>query len=464
MNALRPPIANFDSASAMLRATARYLHGSDFPLLGAMPRAATPLLMLAASTVNKLPRAVQEQVYIWSGWSEAVAARKIHRARSADIAQWAVDQYPKRRYPAVAIGSSNGAAVHLWAALGIPWLPQTFLTPVARSGVHPDDPRADIAWARKPARIFIDKNRDVQLHHMHDPNQDRLMIHRFTYFRHKRRVLGEAYEGFLRQALAPGGTLILVEDALTWPTTRLSDRYLFQFGALGGAQPEEFLHGGPRVAAYLERQGSPVRHWSPPPPDGERPEAEWGFEAALRADVERFAAEHKLRVRRLVFRGPEQLSPLVADFHRHWYRRRGLPDRRLLVESFVLLEPYWTVRTGSIPFWMVFNKDPSARSLRAYLDRSDFEEIYLMLFSHGVDSIGLLSIEQWLEVLAGARRRALIGVDPRAFPRDFAVFARYNADLQRKIRCRHALPPPLPLSELEDFLETHRERYGVQWL
>jgi hypothetical protein len=94
--------------------------------------------------------------------------------------------YPPKAYPAVAIGSSNGAAVHLWAALGIPWLPQTLLIPVARSGCSLDEPVEDAQWAQDPARLLLDANPDIQLHHMNDPVQDRLMIQRMTYFRVKR--------------------------------------------------------------------------------------------------------------------------------------------------------------------------------------------------------------------------------------------------------------------------------------
>jgi hypothetical protein len=49
---------------------------------------------------------------------------------------------------------------------------------------------------------------------------------------------------------------------------------------------------------------------------------------------------------------------LVADLHRHWHRERGLPGRRLLVEPFILIKPWWALRTGSVPFWMTFNTGP----------------------------------------------------------------------------------------------------------
>src|SRR6266851_6835286 len=148
------------------------------------------------------------------------------------------------------VGSSNGAAVHLWAALGIPWLPQTFLVPVARSGVPPDEPLEELRWAEPHAATVLARNPDLDLHHMQDPVQDRLMVQHMSYFRLKRLTLGAAYESFLRESLEPGGTIIVMECGLSWPTMRRGPRHVFQFGALGGATADEMMRGGPRVEAY----------------------------------------------------------------------------------------------------------------------------------------------------------------------------------------------------------------------
>jgi hypothetical protein len=457
-------LADFDSATAMLRALARYLHGRDFPLLGAMPRWAAPAMKLAAGAVNRLPPRLQEQVYIWSGWYEAISPKRLDQVNLEDVAEWVVRLYPERRYPVVAVGSANGAAVHLWAALGIPWLPQTFLVPVARSGIHPDEPQQEMRWAKPWAERVLQRNPTVQLHHMHDPVQDRLMIQRMSYFRFKRLTLGAAYERFLRQRLVPGGTIVLMECHLQWPVTQCGERYLFQFGALGGASLEELQHGGERVSDYLQRYRSHRRRWEPPPPDRMAPEAEWGFEPALREDLERFARRHDYRLQRIIIKEPEQMSPLVADFYRWWNQKRRIPDNRLLGESFIVMEPYWTVRTGSVPFWMVFNKEPSLKALESYLTRTSFDDIFLMLFSHGVESVGLPSIDRWRMPLRQARRKgALVGVDERAFPRDFAVFVRYYFALRRMVRSRHPLPPPVTLKEFSEFFE-QAASYGIQWV
>src|SRR2546426_1021767 len=114
--------------------------------------------------------------------------------------------------------------------------------------------------------------------------------------------------------------------------TRRGDRYVFQFGALGGSNPEEMMHGGERVETYLRRHKSDRIRWEPPPPDGTSPEAEWGFAPALREDIERFARVHDYRVQRVVFEQPEAMSPLVADLYRWWYERLGVADNRLVVD------------------------------------------------------------------------------------------------------------------------------------
>lgn len=458
-------VAGFDSTSGMLRALGRYLHGRDYPVLGMMPDFILPFLPPLGAALNGLPRGLRETLYIWAGWLEAIQPHKLGEVRAEDVSRWMVSEFPLRPYPAAMIGSSNGAAVHLCAALGIPWLPQTFLIPVRRSGVHPDEPRQDLEWGKQPGRRLLEANPELQLHHMHDPNQDRLMVQRMTYFRVKRRRLGKTFERFLEVTLPTGSTLFLLECHFDWPTTRVADRHFFQFGAEGGASPEEYHHGSDRVEDYLERYGSHRRRWEPPEPDADRPEAEWGFEPALREDVERFAQRRGYRLRRIVFEDPEDLSALVADLYRWWYGQRRLHPNRLLVESFIEMEPYWALRTGSAPFWMVFNKQPSAERLEHYLNEADsYDYIDMMLFSHGVDSVGLAPIERWRSILRRARKQGrFLGVDEQAFPRDFAAFERYQREL-KKIPARYPIPGPLAISQLDSFLQQAGDRYPVQWL
>jgi hypothetical protein len=456
-----PPrqLANFDSAAAFVRATSRFLNGKDFPAVGL-----SPALQYLVPAANALPRGARELLYALGGIGEAWPISQIQHASAASIAQWAAGQYPQRHHPAVMVGSSSGALTHLCAALGTPWLPQTAFMAASQIDVHPDDARAGLEAGMEPGKRFLANNTDVQLHHMHDPNQDRLMLHYMTYFRIKRLVLGDAYESFLQRALPPGGVLIQVECTRTWPVTRIGDRHVFQFGALGGATEEEFLHGSPRVTDYLQRYGSPRTAWDPPRPNEDAPEAEWGFEPRLARDIARFAERRRLRVVRLVFDEPEDLSPFIADLYRWWYARRRIHSNRLIVGSFMLIEPWWTLRTGSVPFWMKFNMEPSAEALERYLDSSDpFDYIHLALFSHGVECVGLAPIERWRRILSRARiEGAFAGVDESRYPLDFAVMGRYRRAI-RAIPSRYPMPAPMTLAELARFVGEHGHDHAVRF-
>ena len=114
---------------------------------------------------------------------------------------------------------------------------------------------------------------------------------------------------------------------------------------------------------------------------------------------------------------------------------------------------------------MLFNKEPSAEALEAYLQNGNrFDEIRLMLFSHGVDSIGLVPIDEWRRIMrSGAKRSSFLGVDEDAYPRDFAVFVRYHEDLVGKIQARYPMPPALSLDELDEFLGQTNGRHRVEW-
>lgn len=452
-------IADFDSASAMVRALGRFLHGSDFPALG-QNMALYPLAVAA----NWLPHALRQRVYALGGWIEAVPPSQLGSFRADTISRWVVDAYPRQRYPAVMIGSSNGALTHLCAALGIPWLPQTFLLPVHHTDIDPDEPWQDLRKGAEWAPKLLQANPELQLHHMHDANQDRLMIQHMTYFRVKRRQLGRVYEQFLEDRLEPGGTIFLVDCRLDWPVTRVSRRHVFQHGGYGGAEPEEYLHGGPRVAEQLAKVGVKQRHWVSPEPDDRAPESEWGYASEIEEDIERFARKNGCRLVRITFYRPEHASPMVADLYRWWYDQLGVGGERLLVSSFILMDPWWTLRLGAVPFWCVFPVESSASALETYLDdRPPFERIDMMLFSHGVESIGLAPIERWRGLLdRGRKPGSFLGVDENAFPADFATFPRYSTAL-RRLSPRLPMPEPLTLDALDRFLVQHAGRHEIGW-
>lgn len=442
----------------MASATARFLRGRDFPILGKSYGAALRPLLVG---INHLPEGARRWLYRAGSGREGLPAEVVATADSEELAR-SVLRYPQGQYPGALIGSTPGAAVHLAAALGMPLLPQTVLVPLAHDDVGLDDPKAEIEQTRPVAEALLAANPDLAVHHMSDPANDRLTLARFSYFRIKRRRLGPVYERFLTDNVAPGGVLLLVESGHTWPTTEISERYYFQFGGVGGMEADEYRRGGDRVAAFLAAQGAGRSRWDPPEPDAERPEAEWGFDDALRGDVERFADQHGLRVVRVRFDHADALSPLVAELYRWWYRRLGWPDDDLFVESFVLIDPHWVLRAGAVPYWVTFNADAGVRHLEKYLSSAPpYRHIGATLVSNGTRTVGLAGPERWDPILARGRGGgSLSGVDRRRFPTDLAVFARYRDGLRAR-RPRREIPPPMSMSDFEAFLGHHGREWGV---
>lgn len=453
-------VAKFDSGWGMLQALANCLTGKGFPGLGALP-GAKPIELV----VGRLDTRLGQRVYALTGWTETVSPEEVDSIRAEDISRGVVNFYPDEDSNAVFIGSANGAMIHLAAALRAPWLPQTFLVPLKKPEIDPDELAADMEWGREPGRTLLDNNPELILHHAHDPDHDRLMVRRMAYFRIKRRALGATYTRFLQEKLRSGATVYVVDCGLKWPTTKVGERHYFQTGGAGGVPPEEYLNGSERVAQFLERHGSRVRRWDPPAVDGESPEAEWGFQQELGDEVVALARSVGGRVIRISFREPEDLSPLVADFYRWWYRLRGIESNHLLAESFAFLDPYWTLRTGAVPFWLVFSGRFSAKRLSRYLAGTrPYDYIYMMLLSNGINPIEGVSIDDWRAILRHATIRGeFIGVDEERFPFDFASFLRYNSELQVRITFRCEVPAPASLEELDAFLNEQGTNYEVQF-
>ncbi|GGR13286.1 hypothetical protein GCM10010168_33830 [Actinoplanes ianthinogenes] len=433
-------IAGFDSASAMVVALARFLRGQDTPPLG---KPAHRALRPVAAAVARMPEPVRQTVYSVFSGAEGVRPARIAELDVERVFGAIAGAYPRRRYPVVVIGSSGGALVHLCAAIGAPWLPQTVLLPVRQRGLSPDAPEVAMHAFDEAARGLLDRNPDLVLHHMHDPNQDQLTLRRMGYFRVKKTRLGPGYRRFLESCLEPGGTIVLAICGQRWPVSVLGDRHLFQLGAVGGLQPGDYHRRFPGC----------------PAPDRDAPEAEWGFEPALEHDIRLFADESGFQVRALRYERPEDLSAPTADLYRWWNEQRGLPANRLIVDSFMLLDPWWTLRTGSVPYWTVFPVQDSLTGLHRYLDATGpWDHLLLGAFCHGVRSAGYVTADQWCEVLRRARLHgAFAGVDPRRYPSDPLTFWDFNRTL-REIPARHAMPDPLPLDAVAPLIDLEWSR------
>lgn len=434
-------LAAFDSAPVMAMALAACLAGRDLPALG---QPAWQRFLVARS--NLVPRPLRTTIFSRAGAMEAASMRKVEAIDGDAVAAWFASLPPRRTYQTIVFGSSGGAMVHLAALAGAPWLPQTFLVPIARERAgDPDDGPDALRLGRGLGQKVLARNPGLDLHQLHDPNQDRLMTRHMLYFRLKYRALPDAYRRFVMEHLEEGGTILVNDCRKRWPVTRIGEHHVFQHGEIGGATIDEFLHGGPRVAALMRRLKRKRSSWSSPVADDTAADAEWGFIPGPLSELAELAARRRGRLVRIAYDEPEGLSAPVADLYRRRLQAQGHEQPALLAESFVLLDPFRALRHGLVPYWMAFNMEPSRAGLRDYLaSRPAVNQVLLTLFAHGVPSVGLPSIDAWQAVRdMGRLPGRWMGVTPSAYPADFAVFARFNAAFAGLPEAQQPAPEPL---------------------
>jgi hypothetical protein len=448
-------LAGFDSGTTMLASLKHSLRAE--PFAGVLPVRYVPARLL--QSVNVLPNDVRQWIYRAAGAEDALHRKLLDQVNMEHIAEQIVEGFPDRRFPAIAIGSANGALVHLCAALGIPWLPQTLLITAKRS-VHPDDVAADAEWGRESLDGFLANNPGVVVHQMHDPVQDRLMVSKVGYLRVKYLVLPPAYRAFIRDRLEPGGTLIISDCSFSWPVTKVSERHFFQVGGYGTTTPEEYLHGSDRVRQFLQEQGAGIEKWDAPPTDSERPEAEWGFVESLADDI----ATLGVPTYRIGYRSPESLSAFVADCHRWWFSRRGHEPDSLLVSCFANIDPHTALQARSVPYWLVFNTSVSADGLEQFCRERSFKQAHVTLMANGVTGIGSVSLAQWRTILSNvAGDVTFVGIDEDAYPNDPASFLFYGKDLRAKLAPLRDPPRQLQMDEFVSHIAEVAEKYPLVW-
>jgi hypothetical protein len=382
-------------------------------------------------------------LYARIGGAEGIAPEKLGDIDMRQVAASFADAYPRVRFPAVMMGSSNGAMTNLAASMQIPWLPATLLVPVHRVGPA-NRPDLALQFGREHGPALLDANPDIVLHQMHDSAQDEVMVARMTYFRTKWMTLPAAYAEFLSSRLEPGAPVILINDESTWPVTRVSARHVFQSGGRGGVKPEQYLA---------------MPHT--PEATDEAPEAEWGAGPGFTTAVREWCSQNGHPVVEIRIDGPQEASHPVAQIIREWITDRGGDADELIVPSFVLGDPWRTIELGRVPFWTFFPVDPALESLRYHLAHSHpYRAVDLFLFQHGALSPGLASPKDFEAVVTAARAEPrVLALRKNKSPRDIGAMGRYGSALRRE-RSQPLPFTPLSLAEMVDGLQRHPSERG----
>lgn len=401
----------FDSASTPVRVIAAALATSQD--VGLSLTLAFKIGLHASAFV---PEAIGIPIYSWGAGRQALRPDELLGEREADAASGMIEPYKRsQRFPALFIGSAVGSVVDLAVATGAAFLPQTFLVLLRTKKRNPDDIqsllRISAPLGAKLSLCFP----SAVIHQMHDPQNDRLMVNRVAYFRMKWRRLPHLYRRFITERLEPGGTIFIIDCRYRWPALQFSENHTFQLGGTGGVEPGE----------YLQRYGFSSSGWLP------GPEAEWGYDDALTADIMNVASAQKHPVVRISFDHPQDLSGPVARLFRGAISRNN--PSRLLMTNFAMLAPVHVLVTGAVPYWAVWNDVASLNKLAQFLGgEARFDIIDGLLFQNGARAQGQATARQWLETFKKyAERGRLVGLKMNKHPFDFAAMERYSRVLRR---------------------------------
>ena len=129
---------------------------------------------------------------------------------------------------------------------------------------------------------------------------------------------------------------------------------------------------------------------------------------------------------------PDDVAAPVADLYRRWYARSGVPARKLLVE----IRRSARAR-GSLPAPV---RCPSGRPFRSSARPAHWSDTWTApsrttrsgsrCSLTACRASALAPPERWRAALARARKHgAFLGTRAKAFPEDFAVFARFYKEL-----------------------------------
>ncbi|MEH0843825.1 hypothetical protein V6U81_15680 [Micromonospora sp. CPCC 205711] len=429
-------VAVGSTARVLVAAAARALRGVDCADLGHP----SPLSRFAPA-----PEAVRRAAAARAAGRVALTEAQAAEVDAERVARWIVDQYPRRRYAGVVLGSPHAAAVHLAVALGVPWLPAAFEMSAHWKRGAVDQPRAALDHGAALAARLLAGNPDLHVRQVHCPASRGPLAGATVSLTARWRALPAAYARFLADRLEPDAPVLLIRDARTWPVLDEGRGHSFQLGCpSSGLEPVDFHPDSHALRQVLRSAGGDGARWEPPEVSSAREDAEHGVEEGFSAAVRQWTQRHGRHLHQVLFPQPGALSAATADLYRRWLRAAGKTGDRLVVECGRLLDPWQVVRAGLVPYWCENATRASVEGVEWWLAGSEpFSSVDVLPESPGMRSPALAGLPQWLAVAAfGRRRRALDRTAARGYP-VASVPTRRATEVLRNQPYDLPVPPPL---------------------
>lgn len=454
------------SSAATLRAVVAALNDAWH-----VPQQGTTTEKKMAQLAAHLPETLVKKLIAREVQQRALDANLARFVTSQGLARQAVAHYHfiegRIGYPAILIGAPNGGVAYLAALLGVPFLPGHFLLSFA-DHTDPDDV---VTYQRHGATLIepiLQRNPDLLAVNHYDPVHDRFLIEEVNHVRLKLLALPEAYQAFIENHLAPGGTIFYVDNTYTWPQYRMGDRHMFQVGGLGGFTAEDFLEGSPELNAWLLEQRSSHRGgWALPGREAdlvESPESEWGSLPEFRASVKAFAEAHGYEYKAIHGEHPEDFSALAYTAYLWESRLHDRPVNGLLVECFSQINPTAALRANLLPLWMPFNTQDSLEFFARMIPLLPKGlPVVISLLANFTKTPDLPLALAWEKIARRVGDVHWIGVHPHRYPMDLASIFDYATDLKAWVEA-HPGTEPRPHLAPEDLLDMMRylNKYGTR--
>lgn len=425
-----PYVEKLDSSAAQTRALAAALRGRHFDPFGFGIGARSVLRMFPLVPDEIIPPAISLAAGV-IGIPQSAA----QGVRTEDMAADVTSLYPKRQYNTMFIGAPNGAVSHMGTIMDAPFLTSHFLL-CFRHFKNADDVYSAARVGRRLAIAITRNNRDLHAVIHFDPVHDRPVLAFITHVRPKLLGMPHAYGDFIRENLAPGGALVLVNCRYPWLQYKFRERVTFQIGGLGGIPDSAFIVGSKGINKYLEDRGSFLRGgWrlkNSPHRLEIQPESEWGCMREFTVAVRSFAATHGMRLITLTADHPEKYSELAFEMHREASRRDGEEPLFLFADCFNQLDPYMNIRSRALPLWLPYYDEMSFDLARRTIRKvpSDTQVIFTMhpSFSYPFDMVPL---KKWIKLFTLDSPPMLLGINAKKFPFDMSYMYDFGPHMRR---------------------------------
>jgi hypothetical protein len=409
---------------------------------------------LGMRLLNLFPPGVAQRVVRWQFSQSALAPERASQLNVDDLVRKRLRDYRglEGRYPVVVVGSAlAGAAAHIAAILGGPFLPQPFI--LGLRGGSPDESVAPhFALTSSVAEIILERNPSLRAIAHFDPVHDGWLTRTVSHLRLKLIELPQAYRAFLRKHLAPGGTILYLDCRAEWLQFPLTKRFSYQIGGWGGIPASEYIAGSERIDQFLAAAGSMHRGgWRVPKIEPVWAlESEWGSEPGLDQALQSFAKDNDFHFQPIQFGHPHEFSCLAFEAHKALLDQNQWTISGILIETFTQYDPYIVLQGGLLPLWLVFNTSDSLEFLQDTLKRIPSD---IPIYFSGLATLSrtpdMVPWKGWVAALEG-RPWVSVGAGPRRYPEDLVALFRWGERLEKHLHVEATTS--LPRLPLEDFL------------